>query len=302
MSPVSRSHTIRALATARMLGRYAAGIRRFLRTTLTPNDCRRIVSTQQARRESSFLAMLEHGVYANPRSPYRQLLVHAGIQLPDAVAQVQALGLEAALDAWYDRGVFVTIDEFKGRRPIVRGDLTIEMRPEDFDNPLLVQHYETRTGGSRGPRARLVVDLDLLVHEAAQTQLFLAAFGIEAMPVGIWREVLPGAVGIKTFLRHTKIGGRVLTWFTPRTPIARLEDVKYQLFTMATAAISRMAGKPMPMPDYVPPRDAGRIAQWLAAQKRLGAPAILDTNTSTAVRACLAAKELELDISGSVFR
>ena len=302
MSPATRSRTSRALATARMFARYAVGIRRFLKTTLTADDCRRIVSTQQARREASFLGMLEHGVYANPRSPYRQLLVHAGIPLPDAVAQVRALGMEAALNAWYERGVFVTIDEFKGRRPIVRGDLTIETRPADFDNPLLVQHYETRTGGSRGPRTRLVVDLDLLTHEAAETQLFLAAFGIEHMPVGIWREVLPGAVGIKTFLRHTRIGGRVLTWFTPRKPIARLEDIKYQAFTMATALISRMAGTPMPMPKYVPPRNAVHIARWLAEQKRAGAPAILDTNTSTAVRTCLAAREHQLDIAGSVFR
>jgi hypothetical protein len=52
----------------------------------------------------------------------------------------------------------------------------------------------------------------------------------------------------------------------------------------------------------VPPDQAGRIAAWLAEQKRGGAPAILDTNTSTAVRACLAAKQLDVDISGSFFR
>ncbi|MBL0169948.1 MAG: hypothetical protein IPP90_04325 [Gemmatimonadaceae bacterium] len=302
MPPHTKSPYHRAVATVQMFGRYAVGIRAFLRTTLSADACRDIVTTQQAHREESFLAMLEQGVYANPRSPYRQLLQHAGIQLPDATADVRNMGLETALTAWYDRGVYVTIDEFKGRKPIVRGNLTIDTCPEDFDNPLLVQHYETRTGGSRGPRTRLVVDLDLLTHEAAQTQLFLAAFGIEAMPVGIWREVLPGAVGIKTFLRHTKIGGRVLTWFTPRTPVARLEDLKYQAFTMATAAISRLAGRAMPMPRFVPPREAARIAQWLAEQKRQGTPAILDTNTSTAVRACLAAHELNLDIAGSVFR
>lgn len=215
---------------------------------------------------------------------------------------VTRLGLEGALEAWYDRGVHVSIDEFKGRKPIVRGGLTIETRPEDFDNPLLVHHYDTRTGGSRGPRTRLVVDLDLLAHEAAETQLFMAAFGIEERPVGIWREVLPGAVGIKTFLRHTRLGGRVPVWFTPRKPVARLEDVKYQAFTLATNVLCRLAGRAMPMPVHVPAAEAGRVASWLAAQTQLGTPAILDTNASTAVRTCLAAKALGLDISGSFFR
>jgi hypothetical protein len=285
-----------------MFGRYATGIRAFLKTSLTADECLRIVSDQRARRVESFLALLEYGVYGNRRSPFRLLLEHAGISFADAVTQVRTGGLEATLEDWYDRGVYISIDEFKGRKPIVRGDLVITTSPSDFDNPLLVQHYETRTGGSRGPRTRLVVDLDLLTHEAAQTHVFLAAFNIEQMPVGIWREVLPGAVGIKTLLRHTRIGGRVLTWFTPRKPIARLEDIKYQAFTMATALISRMAGTPMPMPKYVPAREAERIARWLAAQKAAGAPAILDTNTSTAVRTCLAARDNNLDIAGSVFR
>jgi hypothetical protein len=289
-------------ATLRMLGRYAGGIHGFLKHTLTAADCRRIVEHQKARRQETFLAMLERGVYGHRRSPFRALLEHAGVRFDDAAGLVRRVGLEGALEGWYDRGVYVTIDEFKGRKPIVRGGLTIETRPGDFDNPLLVQHYETRTGGSRGPSTRLVVDLDLLAHEAAQTQIFLSAFGIEDRPVGIWRDPLPSPVGIKTFLRHTKIGGHVPAWFTPRQPMARLEDVKYQMFTLATAAISRLAGKAMPRPVHVTPADAGRIATWLAAQKASGCPAILDTNTSAAVRTCLAAKTLGLDISGSFFR
>lgn len=302
MSEPRRSRAGEAFATLRMFGRYAGGIRGFLQQSLSSADCRRMVVDQKARRQETFLSMLERGVYGHARSPYRRLLEHAGVRFEDAAALVHQLGLEGALDALYDRGVYVTIDEFKGRKPIVRDGVTIETRTGDFDNPLLVHHYETRTGGSRGPRTRLVVDLDLLAYEAAQTQIFLSAFAIEDRPVGIWREVLPGPVGIKTFLRHTKIGGRVLAWFTPRQPIARLEDVKYQMFTLATAVISRLAGKAMPMPVHVPPADPARIAGWLAAQKASGHPAILDTNTSAAVRTCLAAKELGLDISGSFFR
>lgn len=286
----------------RMAGRYAAGLHGYLRQPLDAQACRHLVVEQHRRRQASFLTLLERGVYGNPRSPYRRLLEHAGIGFPEAAEAVARLGLEGALAAWYDRGVYVTIDEFKGRTPIVRDGLAFDTRPEDFDNPLLVQHYESGTGGSRGPRTRLIVDLDLLTHEAAQTRLFMRAFGIEGRTIGIWREVLPGAAGLKTFLRHTRIDDRVVAWFSPRKPVARPEDLKYHLFTLVTAAICRLSGRPMPMPEYLPPAEAGRIATWLAAQKRLGRPAMLDTNTSTAVRACLAARALGLDISGSFFR
>ncbi len=291
-----------SLETLRMFVRYAGGIRGFLRAPLGADDGRRIVERQLRNRQETFLTVLERGVYGNRRSPYRALLEHAGVTFADAAALVARLGLESALEDLYDRGVYVTIDEFKGRKPIERSGLRIQTQPSDFDNPLLVQHYETRTGGSRGPRTRLVVDLDLLAYEAAQTQLFLSAFDIADRPVGIWREVLPGPVGIKTFLRHTKIGGRVPAWFTPRKPIVRWEDLKYQAFTIATALISRAAGKPMPMPQYVPASDVARIARWLADQKRRGSPAILDCNTSAAARVCIIAKELGLDIAGSFFR
>jgi hypothetical protein len=286
----------------RLFARYAGGLRAFLATTTDAEACRRLVLDQRARRADHFVRILERGVFAHARSPYRRLLDHAGVTLGDAAALVRDRGVEGALGRLYDVGVRVSIDEFKGRTPIVRGSLRIPVAPGDFDNPLPAGHYETRTGGSRGPRTRLVVDLDLLAHEAAETRLFLEAFGAEPRPVGIWRDPLPGPVGIKTFLRHTRIGSRVTAWFTPRRQVARLEDLKYQVFMLATAALSGWSGRSLPRPRHVPPSDAWRIAEWLAHEKRRGQPALLDTNTSAAVRVCLAARDRGLDIAGSLFR
>ena len=78
-------------------------------------------------------------------------------------------GLEATLAWLYDEGIYVTLDQFKGRRPIERPGLGLPVRATDFDNPLLVHHYEASTGGSRGPGTRTLIDLDLLAHEAGTT-------------------------------------------------------------------------------------------------------------------------------------
>lgn len=238
-------------------------------------------------------------MYENPRSPYRRLLEHAGIRFPDAARLVARRGVEGALEELYDRGVYLTLEEFKTRKPIRRPGLELQVQARDFDNPLLTRHYESGTGGSRGVGTRLVIDLDLLTYEAAHVFLFLSEFGLAGRPTGLWREAAPGLVGMKTWLRHAKIGRLVERWFTQRKPLARLEDCPYYLFTRITGYLGRLWGLPMPQPEYVAPLEARRIAEWLAEKKRNGQPALLDTNASTGARVCIAAKEAGVDIAGT---
>ena len=290
------------LETVKRFARYAGGLREFFHSTLSEQECLRLIHDQLGNRQQAFLQILKRGVYENPRSPYRKLLDHAGVGFPDAERLVSLQGVEGALQELYDRGVYVTIDEFKSRKPIRRAGLEFSPRPRDFDNPLLTAHYESRTGGSRGPRTRLMIDLDLLTYEAAQTQLFLSEFGLASAPMGMWLELPPGLVGIKNWLRHAKIGRTIEKWFAPRKPLVRIEDVKFHVFTMASGVLGRLWGRPMPKPEHVPVTAAARIAGWLAQKKSQGRPALMDTNASTGVRICIAAKEEGLDIAGSFFR
>ena len=131
--------------------RYAGGLRAFLQDPLTSLDCRRIVEQQLRTREVSFLRMVERAVYANASSPYRALLQHRKIALEDVSRSLRQAGLEATLAWLYDEGIYVTLDQFNGRRPIERPGLGLPVRATDFDNPLLAHHYEASTGGSRGP-------------------------------------------------------------------------------------------------------------------------------------------------------
>jgi hypothetical protein len=290
------------LETARQFASYAAGLRKYFQSALSEEECFRLVRDQLENRQEAFLQILRRGVYENPRSPYRKLLEHTGVRFPDAERLVSLHGVEGALEELCDRGVYVSIDEFKTRKPIRRAGLEFSPRPRDFDNPLLTEHYESRTGGSRGSRTRLMIDLDLLTYEAAQIQLFISEFGLAGAPMGMWRELPPGLVGIKNWLRHAKIGRGIEKWFAPRKQLARLEDVKFHVFTLTSGVLGRLFGKPMPKPEHVPPDAAGRIARWLAQKKSQGVPALMDTNASTGARICIAAKQEGLDIAGSFFR
>ena len=143
-------------------------LRRFLRYPLTPEQARAAVRRRLRQRERSFLRLMQHAVYGNPRSPsHRALLQNVGIALGDLTQLVTRDGLEATLGHLYEAGVNVTPEGFKGRRPIRRPGLELQIDPHDFDNPLTAGHLEGRTSGSHGPALSVPVDLRRFTHEAA---------------------------------------------------------------------------------------------------------------------------------------
>jgi len=272
--------------------RFATGLNRFLRHPLTPAECQRRLTAQHARRAESFLKLLERGIYGQPGSPYRKLLHHAGWEFAAVGALVAREGVEGALEKLHEDGVYITLDEFKGRRSIRRGKFELATTPGDFDNPLASRDYEGQTGGSRGLGRRVVIDFDLLTHEAAYHQVALTAFGLADRPISVWRPVPLVSTGMVAVLRYMKLGKRVEHWFSP----TRFTTWKYALFTRYATAVGRL-----PSPEYVPVAQAGRVARWLADKRAAGTPGVLSTNASGGVRVCLAARRAELDIAGSFF-
>jgi hypothetical protein len=279
-----------------------SALQRFLRYRLTPEQARAAVRRRLRQRERSFLRLVQHTVYANPSSPYRVLLQHAGIAFGDIVQLVARDGLEATLGYLYEAGIHVTPEEFKGRRPIRRPGLELPVDPHDFDNPLAAGHFEERTGGSSGPAVPVPVDLRTITHRATSEFAFLEGFGLLERPVAAWRGVPPVVSGIRMILSCAKIGLTVERWFAqnklPETPhtAASIQWIRDLLDA------ARSLGSPLPEPEYVRQDDAIIIARWLADWRAAGRPAQLDTNPSSAVRVCLAALDHGLDISGSFFR
>ena len=286
----------------KMYCRYFLGLRRYLRRELTPEQCRAIIECQMQRRDDSFLKVVSRGIYANPRSPYSRLLKQARIEFESIASSVRDHGLEATLESLYDAGIYITFEEFKGRQPVRRPGLEFSTRPEDFDNPLLARDYELRTGGSRGAGTRIIVDFDLLTHEAAYHHLSVQCLGLAGRPVAIWYGVPPVVNGMKHVLRNAKIGHPVEKWFSQGRLTLRSNTLKYFVFTNYAIYGSRLFGKPLPVPEYTPLEQASKVAAWLAAKRSSGTPAEIHTNPSSGVRVCLAARERGLDISGTFFR
>ncbi len=240
------------------------------------------------------MRVVQRGIFERPRSPYLKLLRHAGVDSGEMRALVDTRGVEGALQALHAAGVYVTIDEFKGRRPLQRGSLRIDTEAAQFDNPLLERHYRSSTGGSRGVGRRLRIDLDLLARESAYIDIMHRSLGLRELPLALWRPAPFASAGLNTVLRMTKLGRRPERWFSQTRP-----DSWKATLLLQTAS---QGGTRFCLPEYTPADEALKVAQWLSDKVKEGCPVLLDTTVSSSVRICLAAKCAGIDISGTVFR
>jgi hypothetical protein len=282
--------------------RYALDLPGYLRTPLSPAQCRRMIGDRLGQREQALLEILRRAVYGNPGSPYRGLLTHLGVELGDVAGLLRDAGVEEALSRLHEAGVRISLEEFKGRAPIRRPGLELQVMPADFENPLLLRHYEASTGGSRSAGNRVAIDLDLLAHEAAYEAQFLEGFRLHGRPTAFWRPAPPASAGLKGQLRQAKLGLPVAAWFSQHRQPLSPAGLKFGLLTSYTVATGRLHGGLLRRPRHVPLDRPAIVAGWLAGRVAAGTPALLDTNWSSAIRVCKAALADDLDLTGTFFR
>jgi hypothetical protein len=280
--------------------RYLCGVGGFLRHPLSEDECRRRIRAQLESRDESFLEIVERAIYGQPASPYLRLLAHEGIAFGDIAGLVCSHGVDEALARLYGAGIRVSLDQFKGREPLVRAGLELELRAEDFDNPALGRALEVRTSGSSGARQRLLIDLDFLSYNACYHSPSLSPPPAHG-PVAHWFPALPGVAGIRSVLGNAKVGVAVERWFSQTKP-ARGGSFGHGAMIAATVAAGRLAKNRVPWPEYTPPDRAARVASWLCEKRSRGGPARLHATPSSAVRVCRAAREAGLEIAGTEFR
>ena len=94
----------------------------------------RSFANELEQRESTFISIARELIYGYPASPYRQLLALAGCEAGDLERLVQAEGVEGALGHLLRRGVYLTVEELKGRL-LVRGSASFMIDPRRLHNP-----------------------------------------------------------------------------------------------------------------------------------------------------------------------
>jgi hypothetical protein len=288
------------LEYAIMFARFPFAVRRFLKHPITLDEAKRVVRARMEQRAQNLVLTVTRGVYNHPASPYLALLTHAGCELGDFRDLVARKGVDQALRQLREAGVYVTYEEFKGRKPIERPGLTIPTRASDFDNPDARRDLAGRTSGSTGAAVKFAIDLDYIAARASQRLIALAAHDLVGVPSAYWRGILPDRT-IGQLLAGALIGALPMRWFSPIGLRDSRHWLKYRAGSYYLIACMRAAGIAVPWPEYVPMDQALVVAQFAAAAVREHGRVLMRGGTSRAVRVAIAAHDAGLDLSGVTF-
>jgi hypothetical protein len=274
--------------------RFAVGLKAFLQQPISVEQAKAIVRRGMQTREAALLKLVEHSIFAHNNSPYLRLFQAAGCELGDVRGLVNQEGVEGTLRKLYERGIYVSHEEFKGRAPAVRGSQTFSFRDADFDNHLVTAHLITTTSGSGGRPSRILIDLDHLSQTAPHWGLWFAAHGLLSSPLLFLTPYYPGAVG--HHLLCAKFGKKFFKWFATGSGGSPM----YSLVTAYLHTLTRLAAG-LPKPEYVPIPRIAKVGECLAALVARGMRPCINTSPSTAIRVCRTMQERGVSLRNVTF-
>lgn len=268
---------------------------RVLRTSSDPDEGRGRLQERLERRETNFLALAGETIYANPESPYLRLLDLAGCEYGDLERLVEDDGLEGTLQLLYRRGVYLTVDESKGRVPVIRGSSRFEIDPSRLHNPRIVPDMVAHTSGSRGTQTSVPAQLS---RENRIPELDEARGRYDRV---LARWAVPGSNTLGSLVRDGMRGTETARWFTPVDPSHANLHPRYLWSARAVRWAARLAGVRIPHPEFVPLSDPAPIVRWMVEVLGTGRKPGLHTYVTPAVKVCQAAYEAGIRLDGAHF-
>ena len=270
-----------------------------LRHRISLEEAQTTLRRRLEHREADFLTLAKRVIYENPGSPYRQLLTLAGCEYGDLERLVRQDGVEGALRTLLRQGVYLTVDEFKGRRAVVRGSATMAVDPGRLRNPWSGLHVPAQSSGSRSARTAVLLDLVFVRDCAVSTLLALNARGGTLWLKATWEN--PGGGAMFRLLKLAGFGDPPVRWFSMVDPGAAGLHPRYRWNARLMRWESVLLGVPLPSRQYVSLDNPLPIAHWMAQVLRAGRTPFLYAFTSSAVRLCQAAVRAGIDLDGAQF-
>jgi hypothetical protein len=289
------------LSDATRYSRLAFDLRDFLRKTITLEQSKQVISQRLQNREENFLRLVQKGIYGNSNSPYLKLLGIAGCEFGDIEAMAKRDGVDATLHKLLAAGIYISWEEFKGKKDVIRSGNHVRFRETDFDNPFLESYYRVRSSASRSAGTRTQFDLR---HRSDISYYYILALAVRNAlntPMGIWMPVLPSLTGISGLLHYWNIGNPVARWFTPVDENQVRASLRDRVALRFIIYAGRFWGAKLVKPEYVTLEQSAKVAQWITDTKKRYGGCSLTCFPSLMVKVCQSATENGLDISGTNF-
>jgi hypothetical protein len=278
----------------------AFALPRFFRERMTPQqaeeETKRLLNTRVER----FLELVRTQVYEHPDSVYLRLLKHAGCEFADFQAQVHQHGLEKTLVKLATEGVYLTSDEYKGKRDVVRGRLSFRVYPRDFEPKVTSAGFTIASSGTSNAPVSTFSSLEWRALRIIGTAITYAAHDVFSRSYAVYQPILSGRVG--AVLIRGKIGIATDRWFAPKLPINSWLEGKYHyLSTCWVLMMANWFGPGIAKPEFLEPGDVRPIVEWVLQKKREGRKCCIRTVYSNAVRIARCALEMGVALEGTIF-
>ena len=285
--------------------RFADGLRKFIKAKMTPEEAlalsQSVLKKRIAAREENFLNLARTSIFGYAKSPYLRLLKPKRITFEDVKAWVERDGIEPTLNRLQQEGICFSVDEFKGKVPVVRNGTSFRCQESMFDNPFLSDAYEVRSGATRSAGTRIRIDFDYLHQRSLYDAFLLNAHGCLTAPIANWFPTFPGAPGINSSLRFAHIGNTARKWFSQVSTDTMRVNWEKRWGTKLIFAVTSFYGTPLARPEYVELSQAVKIAHWAHDTLQKHPTCVVYTFATSAVRVAIAAAENNLNLKGTKF-
>jgi hypothetical protein len=274
----------------------------FFRKRVTLERAQEDIKRDLDRREERFLELVRSQIFERPKSLYLKLLRLAGCEYSDLQNEVKRFGIEETLVRLAGEGAYLTVEEFKGKKNVIRGRHSFRVSPDSFDSESGSAGYRTQSSGTSNEPTRSFVSLDLLSIRTPASCVAFAAHGLFSHAHAMYDSILPGSGGINNLLIYSRMGVTTDRWFAQEVPITTRSERLYHYFTtqLIVLAANRF-GSGLPKPEFLAHEEIETIVQWAAAQQARQRGCCITTAASNAARIARAALRLGISLEGTRF-
>jgi hypothetical protein len=282
--------------------RMARALPEFLRRRVTVEQANEEIKKALENRAERFLELMQDRVYVRPDSPYLKLLKTAGCEFSDLQARVRRCGLEATLEELANAGVYLTVEEFKGKKEVRRGKESFRVSAQDFAPPTPSPGFMTQSTGTNNAPVRSIISLDRIAIQALEVAIFFSAHGLLDRSHAMYDAILPAGGGMRNLLINAKLGITTDRWFARKVPTKTFLGRCYQYWsTYLIVMMGKGYGPGFPRPEFIDTGDMGPIVRWVSEKRLQGKTCCIKTAASNAARIARAAGKLGISLAGTKF-
>jgi hypothetical protein len=274
----------------------------FLRESANLQNAQKEIRNALDSREDRFLELIYTRVYQSADSPYLRLLKRAGCDYGDLQNHVRRHGLEKTLEQLASEGVYLTSDEFKGKKEIIRGKDHFRISPAELETQGVTASFVAQSSGSRNQPIQSRISLDWLRIRALGIGLFLDSHNLCSHAHAIYEPTLPASTAINNLLYNAKFRIATDRWFARRIPVnSRIEASYYYSVTYLLILTARMLGHNFPKPEFIDDRGIEAIVRWVDDKRTHSKACCIKTTASNAAKISNVACKMRISLEGTKF-